>query len=567
MLVAICVPVGGDDWDVSNWHKIGLDSTLLGMIRAWTYFTGRILNNFGDAVFSHYKLLWNFFSAFIHTITLYFVAKSLHFHRNKWAIIFSFIMTIYVSIQLRAEVQFHVTGNVSYTICTCMIFIFIYLINKSGHGKKTTIFDNIYLDIISWMFLGLCTSLWIENLTLCFFSILLLFDIFHIIKHKKLNHILLGGTIGAILGSCIMFSCTSGIKNRIDYSMTLFETIQKNIFSLLNHLVISNLNIYALFSFAILLAILKQKLVIKNRILKILYVLINLCILIVTLLDNLTYLAIVNYYNISGNFSKIIHEKNAFSIIFSFIILLSILIAVLLCNEKHFFLILYIAAFISVAPMILAPGSRNMLFALWVVIAISGYFISLLGFEKKDEKKLFTFLIGILLILRIENYAWNLQKAVSIEKDRNNIIASYKVNCMKAQNDTDYFLILPMMSDAFIGNMNSTYYSASIINYHNLPLNTKILFDDGFLIYNTELQIDDREGKVTINQFDRFEQDFLYTFDIKCDDSSIYFFEGTNPECRFMVEGEGLYHAECGVTNLQTGEIKNFTSNSIIYSK
>lgn len=76
IIIGINTPVMGDDWEISTGHsRGGLEFTMWGMIKSWSTYTGRIMNNFFDAVITHYRSLWIVLSAIIHTAIIWLIAK------------------------------------------------------------------------------------------------------------------------------------------------------------------------------------------------------------------------------------------------------------------------------------------------------------------------------------------------------------------------------------------------------------------------------------------------------------------------------------------------------------
>lgn len=328
-------------------------------------------------------------------------------------------------------------------------------------------------------------------------------------------------------------------------------------------MVISNLNVYALCCLSILLAIKYGGLTICQRIFKTIYKILLYSIILIALFDNVVNSMTNAWFNLGfvRNIQQSIHSNPIIAVIITIIVLGTLLIAILLSAIKSIMLSLYISAFFSVAPIIMAPGARNMLFAICVVACIGIYFMSTVQFESPDEKKCFWIFLFFILFLRMENYAFYLKDAFYVEQQRKAIIKSYAIENINSTSAADYYLILPKHSDAFIGNANSTYYADSIINHYKLSPYTKVLFDDGFLVEKIEIKVDSSNiAKIYIQQVPRYGDDFTYYFSIYCDGSLIKTFnESFNKEVSVQLEKSGSYVAMCTV--------KNNTSNKTINVK
>lgn len=561
MIVAYCVPTGGDDWEISTWYREDFITTLVGDIKAWGTLNGRVMNNLWDSFFSKYRITWNIVSAIVHVSTLYFVAKIFGYEKKKGTVLYCFLMYLSVADMLRAETQFHVIANISYTICNCMIFMYIYIYYMCDAEEKVVPFQQKKYNLLFWGIYALVVSLWIENLTVGFTGVLIALAIWGFYKKRKWNTMLIGAMIGDAVGCCVMFSSV-GIGNRVDSSLSLFETIEQNLPAFLDHLVISNGKVYILFSISIILAIKYGKLMIKNKIIKYGYVLWNLVVVLIFAIDEALVVLERNYITIDS--MKILrnelHSGGIITLVFSLLVLFSIIVAIVYSTKCEKMLVLYFSAFMSVAPMILSPGARNMLFAIWVVIAIAGYYLSTVIVEGRDKVLILKLCLGVLIFLRVEEYSFHLLEAVEVEKERKTLIEEYKVRSRYAQNVDDYTIILPRMSEAFVGNFNSDYYTPGIITYYGLPEETIVLFEDDFLVREFEIvPIDKDKIQIVLDQYERYGNEYVYYFTIMCDGEVVLETESIDSCVEVICEEDGIYSAECLITNK-----KNMTQKNIV---
>ena len=148
-------------------------------------------------------------------------------------------------------------------------------------------------------------------------------------------------------------------------------------------------------------------------------------------------------------------------------------------------------------------------------------------------------ILGILLLLffviRIEEYHYILHDANIITKERISLIEEYK------KNRNSNILILPRYSEDIIQNLNSTYYEPAVIKYYGLPTNTRILFDDNFILDGVYVTEDNGIYKIKINLLGTDK----YKYNVKITDIStgkIVFDElSENNEFKYLFEKGKIY--------------------------
>lgn len=517
LAIGIFVPTGGDDWEISGWYnKEGLFGLLCKSIYMWTFYNGRIMNNFFDMFISKYPFLWAIISALIHTGTIIILLKIFKLEKNPKNVILFTALVLSVSSFFRVEVQLHKIGNISYAIPAFMIFSLIYILLNNNAVKNK--YNNILILLLSF-----ASSLWIENLTISLFCFLIILFIYNFRCNKE-NKGVIYAFIGCVLACLIMFS-SIGFLNRFSSSTgssSLVTLFTSNFPNILSSITMTENILYIVYLICAFMSISnkKGKLII---------------ILKMYLLIMLSYLILFTLLNIFSNYSyaiSLLYEKlfNIFmnpngtiTMILSCTLLLSIPIILYINfykNEKFNILMLfYVLSLFSVAPMFISPGERNLILLIYSLIVIIVNLFNEFNKSFKFKKTMLILLVAFLLF-RLENYHFVLHNAHLVEKDRISAINNYK------NNSDSNILVLPMFDNNIIGNLNSDYYKASIINYYKLPTSTKIFFDDGFILQDIDVKKQKNNYLFYINLLGK--NNYTYNAKIYEAESDVLLFEESN---------------------------------------
>lgn len=517
LAIGIFVPTGGDDWEISSWYnKEGLFGLLCKSIYMWTFYNGRIMNNFFDMFISKYPFLWAIISALIHTGTIIILLKIFKLEKNPKNVILFTALVLSVSSFFRVEVQLHKIGNISYAIPAFMIFSLIYILLNNNTVKNK--YNNILILLLSF-----ASSLWIENLTISLFCFLIILFIYNFRCNKE-NKGVIYAFIGCVLACLIMFS-SIGFLNRFSSSTgssSLVTLFTSNFPNILSSITMTENILYIVYLICAFVSISnkKGKLII---------------ILKMYLLIMLSYLILFTLLNIFSNYSYVIsllygklfnifmNPNGTITMILSCTLLLSIPIILYINfykNEKFNILMLfYVLSLFSVAPMFISPGERNLILLIYSLIVIIVNLFNEFNKSFKFKKTMLILLVAFLLF-RLENYHFVLHNAHLVEKDRISAINNYK------NNSDSNILVLPMFDNNIIGNLNSDYYKASIINYYKLPTNTKIFFDDGFILQDIDVKKQKNNYLFYINLLGK--NNYTYNVKIYEAESDVLLFEESN---------------------------------------
>ena len=466
----------------------------------WSSYNGRILNNYFDMILPKYDGLWAVTSALIHTLTIFVLLKIFSKENSKKSILLFIILVLSVSPSFRAQVQIHKTGNVSYAIPTFLIMVSSYLLLKKRMEKHDS------YSHFGIMFLSLAASLWIENLTigLLLLNICVLF--YDYLKNKKINKYTLCSLIGCIIGCLIIFT-SPGFFNRYNSdvgSKTIFESIKDNLSVVLYQITLEEKFIYIVYSLIASSLFFRKKRK-KYIAFKIYFSLLSIYLITYTLLENFSNYNIVllNYY---GKF--IIHFADLNKKL-TVLIMMSMLASIVLSinilfknNNKENLNFLYLLSLFTTGPVIMSPGKRNYIILMYCLFIIIINLFELL--KIKNEKRVYILLI-VLLLCKLENYHYVLNKAYRVTQDRKRIINRYKMTGQKGS------IVLPVYDSEIWGNLSSSNYWGSLVYYYGLKPGTIVYMDDGFRVSDIFIDNKEEDSEIVV---DSFNTDGL-TYDLK----------------------------------------------------
>ena len=533
LFIGLFVPAGGDDWEISSWYRNeGFLRLICNAIYMWKSFNGRILNNLFDMFLGKYEILWAFSSALVHTLTIFISLKIIKQEKNKNIILLFLLFVLSVSVGIRREIQLHKVGNISYSIPTLLIFYVIYsLLNKNKDYSKK---DYYCIGLLS-----MCSCLWIENLTMAisFFSgSLLLLDY---CKTKKINKYKLFSLLGCILGCIILFS-SPGFLNRYNTTTEGYTTIEiiKNNFPYVLYSITLELGfIYLIYSF-VCIKLLKNK---KYLILKLYYILLFTYLLITNLMFSYAgHSPLVSRYY--GSISRyFVNYKGILTMLIELSMLASIIIIINVIakkEDKKMLNLFYFFAVVSVAPMVLSPGHRNLILVIYSLFLIISYLYSKLDIRKEKEKYI-KYAIILALLFRLENYHYVLHNAHKVELERLRIMTNFKNNYSEENND----LILPVYDDEIMQNLNSNYYDVAFKKYYFLDENTNIIYKDGFMF--KKLNVNKNGIEVLLLEDDTFK----YKYSIYKDNKLVYENNSLDNKLNYDFDSKTNYKVKIEIEN------------------
>ncbi len=576
LYVGFHIPIVGDDWEISGWYKEGFLTTLIGCIKQWSYFNGRIINNFADSILSYYNNFWCFFSAGIYTLTLYYISEFMNFKRKPMSNVIMFAMILSVSKGIRSEIQLHIIGNISYSIAICLIFFYLTLIYRENTDKKIKFWQNEKLNLLIIATVSFCASLFIENMTIGLTVANIIICMQSYLKRKKITPYIIWGFTGNILGCLILFTSV-GFFNRSTESAggkNIAELITQNLPIVLEQLVVNNIILFLFFIFITLVSIYNKKITFKNKILNILYISL-LCLMGgLIALKEILFLFTVNYYTFA---SAIYNEiKNTFfnthkplSVMLCFLLLILVFIPIIkLIENRDRLIVLYFMGVCSSAPMVISPGNRNLMLTLYCLIAITGYISSNVEVKSEDLRKILVIILVSIIFLRMEIYVHICEEADKITSVRTQIIDDYRLKYYQNRLEKNSWVILPKYDSDIINTGNpklKDFHMNPLKRYYGLPQEANIIIDDGFLVKNFEAnKLSERRYSFVVSQLKEIPK-ISYTFSILKNGIQVY---KTNELSAGYFEydfvSDGKYSVICNLKNKENQFIDVSLNNDIL---
>lgn len=563
-IIALMAPPGGDDFAQAMWYKKSIPS-LIDFFMAWDGYYGRVSSFFADAFLGYFRPMWYLLSPLVYVLILDCIYKIINCNASGRTNIVYLIMLLCFSKAARAETQFWLIGNVNYFFCICIMCIYIYCFVSDLRKKTVCFFETEKLDMVIYFVYGFMGALWIENLSIAFSSLVVLLGVFAWTKKNKVSKRVLAGNIGVVLGT--VFLLTSGsLRVRVNTNTSLFQQIEVNLPVVMYHLVGSCLLLYMIFSCIILLAVGKKKLTFSFIFMKYMYIVANVSVILIG----------AAYYigkDLGGYFSDFLLFKNIYymmekriyglGFVLEVVILIILFVTAFKAEISEILLPLYISAAASVAPMVLDPSARTLVYAQCIVIVIALYWFCKIEFNKKDEEKILNIVLGILLVIRLDIYFFYLLPAYEITQIREKRIS--EIQEMSYTEDKNIILKLPVYDDNFVVTLNSLYYAESIKDEYKLDSNVKIIFEDGFNISELDIGYLEELDLFEVELVQCSEEEYNYRFVLYHDGVAVDIIETEKLDKVYFkdVYGIGSYRAECTVVHEASGMVKTSFSNTI----
>ncbi len=575
LYVSFTTARAGDDWEISQWYQDGFISSLAGMIRATTYFNGRISANLFGSFFAYYDFLWRFSAPLVFTSIIYFSAR-LFGYANKFApVCLSFLMILCVSDAMRVETYVWLIGNVGYITVIALIFLYLNIIFNEEEGNTTFQFwQNKKIHSFFVGILALCIGLWTENVTIGFFAANILLAIQSYIKNKKISTSIWYGLVGCVLSFLILFGSKTGLDKTTTALLGIRHLVIQNTSGIIKLLIVDNLPIFLICFLVFIAWVVFEKKGTKNKIFRIISVLFAaFTVLIILAKMMLTFVAVKWYLPVGGPLNRIsitfFDTSKPFPMIFGFAILLFFLMAIFLSPlHKEKLLVLYCIGMGSAGVMAVAPylGARIFVITIFMLISITTYFASTIKIKSIDLSKAAVLLIILLTLLYTKKYFYYGKYVKEVETIRLQLIDSYRSRIANGITTKDEWLVLPeYKEDAVIQSANpgaNDFYTPILKRYYHLPIDAKVITNSIFAVK------DFTATPISGNNY-RFEiiplhgDQFTYTFFVRKDGESIYESEPKSVNFDYYeFTDSGSYTVTC-VLSLPSGQKEIYAFNSV----
>jgi len=566
----------GDDWEVLNWYRNGLLSTLMGVIRAITYLNGRIANNFFGSFFAYYDYLWCITAPAIFTGIIFLSNRLFGNERKLIPVSVSFLMMLWVSDGIRIETYTHLIGFVAYIPVQLLIFVYLNIIFNENTDGRLRFWRNEKLNYLSIALLALLIGLWMETITIGFFAANILLAVLAYIKNRKISPYISFGIVGSILSCAIMFGAPAHLVRLTQYSdpgVGYKQRIFINLPNLLQQLVLDNMSIFFVCFLIMVIVLITKKINSPRRVINFLCLAFPAAVVTIIIVRKILYLLNIN--NMMGLLHIInnvfFNKSSPLTIIYCFALLLFILVPIFLSSEKDKLLVLYCIGLVSAGIMAGAPylGARTLIFAIYMLVSITAYFTSLIEIESYDLRKAMILVLIFTIGVQMERYLFYGKYVMETEAIRLQLIEDYRTRIMSGRTTEDDWLVLPAYKrGSVIKTANpgpSDFHMGPLKGYYHLPEDANVVIDDGFGFKAFNLI----QENITVYRFEviplKDVLDYTYTFYVRQNKEVVYVSDKRNENFdSYHFQNTGTYNVSCILSHKTFGKKEIYASEPII---
>ena len=561
LYISFTSPRSGDDWEISGWYRDGFISTSFAMVRAFTYLNGRIANNIFDSFFAYYEFFWKIISPLVFTSIIFLSGILFNYHKKIFPTIVNLIIVLSVSNNIRKETFVWLVGNVSYIFVIPFILLYFNILFNKFEPLLMKTFNNKALNLVLVGFLAFFVGIWIENITLGFLSINLLILLYWLVLRTKPSKYLYSGLAGSLLSCLVLFSTPERSETlKVSFS-GLFRRVLSNFPGVIDNVVVQNQVIYLIFIVVFLSLLYSKRNSNKRKVFTVISLIYALFMMSVILLRQLLLLLTENWYvNAVNAYTRVnslfFDVSRPFSLIFCSLLIVFIFIVLVTSGQKEKSLAIYILGVASAGFMIISPYLGARTFSLFIILlgAIIAYLASEIKTCTEDIWRIAKVALILFTIVQIEKHLYWGRYTNRIENIRLQAIEEFRSGVNNGTIDDSDWLILPAFdTDAVMGNANPgpyDFHMQPFKEYHNLPLTTNVVFDDGFGVKNLKAeQVDGLLYKLEITPLNDIS-DYTYTFIVESIDGVIYQSNILNENYNyFKFPGSGIYSINCLLQN------------------
>ena len=337
IILCLFFPFSSDDW---FWGSKVLSINELKNIYNDLFLNGRWVGNILAIIISKNHIIKALIIGICLTLLVFLISKK---EKINPRIIYIFLFLMPITRFNQCIVWG--SGFVNYTISALLFLLIHYSIKKYYKSKPNKKIEYIYL-----FFLGLISTLFIENITIALCIITFIVNLRYLIKNKKINIPLLLLFVGVILGTILMFIHPSYLNLIIGTTVNdryipqntnnLIYYFKRNIQNIFHYLFSDNFFLNSITIFIFIICFIKSKL--KGIYLPIILLLINTLSIFLYILDfkliltifNILYLVLylITIYKLIGKDKDVI-------LLISYLVLLTLpLLIINPVGERLFFL-------------------------------------------------------------------------------------------------------------------------------------------------------------------------------------------------------------------------------------
>lgn len=201
LALAYQFPVVGDDWYTTRVHIGSLKELIENGAKHWNNVNGRWLGHIAVILSMSSKVLCSIIRAFIIWMIMLLAYKNSGL-KCKVGYLLVFLCILAVPKEIFSETYSWAAGFFNYVPPVLLILLYLFLIRNEW--KQNTGRFGIFKGICAFL-IGMCSQLFVENITIYVLLLSIVVSAFYIKKYKKVSFIAFGHTLGAITGTFLMF--------------------------------------------------------------------------------------------------------------------------------------------------------------------------------------------------------------------------------------------------------------------------------------------------------------------------------------------------------------------------
>lgn len=484
-------PPIGDDWEISSWFSVSANGNILTSLKSifwnWKNFNGRGLSNFLMSYFCYYKFLWNFLSAGMFTLIIYFFSKLLGYKKNKLSIALSAFFILSVSDNIRMEVYSLICANIAFIVPLVLILLYLVIIKKYLNKEKESLvkYKTSFLILISLLCLIISTLM--ENISAGFTVTLALLNIFYFIKTKHLDKLFIFSFIFSLLGSIFMFTSPGMHAGREVYngSLGLFGTLTLSLPNNISLIIFENEFIFSIITLIVLMAVLTNAVSISKKPVKYFYLSFLTFVFLILSFSISNHHIFIPFYIFFNKIFSVFSTNNFTTSLFWLIFLISFLIPILhIKKNRNIFLFIFSIAIFSLIPasLITQTGARIITITVFIFIGISCGILNKIKFNSKKIKKIIFWIILFGIFVQINKLSVMYRDIYRTQKLRIKIIENTIILQHQQLWNYENTLIIPAFKKNYLYHTanptpDNTYHYLNFIEYYQLNPKTKVIFE------------------------------------------------------------------------------------------
>jgi hypothetical protein len=246
-------------------------------------------------------------------------------------------------------------------------------------------------------------------------------------------------------------------------------------------------------------------------------------------------------------------------VIFYFVILLFVLMAAFLSEQKEKLLVLYCIALVSAGVMAGSPyaPARTFILATCMLVSITAYISSAINIKSIDLRKASVLVLILATLLQMDKFFYYGTDAMQVEAIRIQLSDSYRARMASGLTTENEWLVLP------VHKKNSVFESANptvnhmigLKRHYHLSQDAKVIIDDGFAVKSFSVtQVKDISYRFEIIPLYDVSE-YTYIFYVRQNDIVIYkSVEKTDNFDYYEFPGTGTYTVTCMLSHKTNGQ-------------